>query len=140
MLAPLVELEYQSGPGNCSDWTALLVEGGTAVKELHVGHPWSPKYHSKVKQLTCFLEDVPLAAETPDSLQTALEQCEQEEGKLCLAVNENHLSGVVLSFLAAQCFSFVMGHDAAVHSSSLHPANHGLWKHRESLAGQGSLY
>lgn len=33
--APLAELEHQSGPENCSDWTAGLVEGGTAVKELH---------------------------------------------------------------------------------------------------------
>lgn len=35
-----------------------------------------------------FLEDdVPLAAETSESLQTDPEHCEKEDGKSCLAVN-----------------------------------------------------
>lgn len=65
-----------------------------------------------------FLEAVPLAAETPESLQSTLEQCEQEDGELCLAVRDNHLTGVVLSFPAAHVgVVCVMGHDA------LSPAN-----------------
>lgn len=72
-----------------------------------------------------FLEAVPLAAETPESLQSTLEQCEQEDGELCLAVRDNHLTGVVLSFPAAHVgVVCVMGHDA------LSPANL-CWEHRE---------